>query len=91
MKWYVDAGQGNRGKASLELDITFGFLLLLGFFETVCDDISQHLLDLLDGEILRELKIWLAVYVKQTLSKYLLDINLLDLQVVQDIGERFKG
>jgi hypothetical protein len=71
--------------------MTFGLLLLLGLFEAVRNDISQHLLDLLDGEIFRELKVWLAVYLESNLSKYLLDIDFLDLQIVQHVRERFKG
>ena len=55
MERHVDAGKRDGGKSALELDVALGLLLLLRLVETVCNDISQHLLDLLNSEVLSEL------------------------------------
>jgi hypothetical protein len=49
---HIDAGQRDRGKASLQYDVAILLLLLLRGCKTTLDDISKHLLDLLDGELL---------------------------------------
>lgn len=56
MERYVDTGKRDGGETALELDVALELLLLLGPFVGAIDDIPQHLLDLLDGELLGQLK-----------------------------------
>jgi hypothetical protein len=46
---YVNTRQGDGGKPTLQLDVSFRFLLTLCFLIARLDDITEHLLDLLDG------------------------------------------
>jgi len=52
MEGHINAGQRYCSKASLQDDVAIFLLLLLSGRETALDDISKHLLDLLDGELL---------------------------------------
>lgn len=88
MEWYVDTWERNGSEPSLELDVAFRLLLLLRLVETTRDNIRQHLLDLLDSELLGELHIALITAHRTSNSNaYLLDINLLDLEVVQNVRQ----
>ena len=55
MEWYVDTRQGDGCKPTLQLDISFRFLLILRLLIARLDDITEHLLDLLDSVGLSEL------------------------------------
>jgi hypothetical protein len=52
---YVDTRQGDGSKPTLQLDVSFRFLLTLCLLKARLDDITQHLLDLLDGVGLSQL------------------------------------
>ena len=52
---HVDTREWDRGEAAFEFDVAFSLLLLLGFLEARVDDLGEHRLDLVDGELFREL------------------------------------
>ena len=86
MEWNVDAGQGNGGKATLEFDVALGALKLLSALEARVNNLAQHLLDLVHGEPLSQLK---GVDQLDVISiggrPYLLDVDLLHLEIVEDV------
>jgi hypothetical protein len=47
MEGNIDAGERDDGETTLEFDVPFSFLQLLGLFEAIRHVISEHLLDLL--------------------------------------------
>ena len=47
----VNAGKRNSGEATLESDVTLLLLLLLRLRVARADDLTQHLLHLVDGEL----------------------------------------
>ena len=53
---HINTRERDSGEATLELDVTFGLLELLCALEAGLDDVKQHLLDLLDAELLSELR-----------------------------------
>ena len=55
MERHVNARQRNGSEASLELNMSLRFLLLLSLFEARLDDLAEHLLYLLGDDLLREL------------------------------------
>lgn len=52
----IDTGKRNGGKATIELDVSLSFLLILCLGKARLNNLRQHLLDFLDGEALRELE-----------------------------------
>ena len=55
MERYVDTRQRDSGKPTLQLNVSFGFLLTLCLLEARLDDIAEQLLDLLNGVGLSQL------------------------------------
>jgi len=55
MEGHIYAGKRNGCEAALQLDITLRSLLLLSTLEAIHHDLPEHLLDLLDGELLSQL------------------------------------
>ena len=55
MEWYIDAGEWDRRKSTLQSDVACRLLKLRRFVVAVLDDFAQHLLDLLDSELLGQL------------------------------------
>ena len=55
MEGHVNTGERNGGEAALEGDVSLLLLLLLSLGMARGDDLPKHLLDLVDGELLREL------------------------------------
>ena len=55
MERHINTGERNRGKAALESDVALLRLQLLRLSEARVDDLAKHLLDLVDGELLRQL------------------------------------
>jgi hypothetical protein len=47
MEGSIDAGERDDSETTLEFDVPFSFLQLLGLFEAIRHDLSEHLLDLL--------------------------------------------
>jgi len=91
VEWYIDTRQ-DGGKPTLQLDVSFSFLLTLCFLIARLgrDNITERLLHLLrvDG-------VWSALYRHIKLKfhqepciylTYLSDVDLLNLEEVQDIG-----
>jgi hypothetical protein len=52
---YINARQRDGCKTALELDVAFCSLLLLGALEAFHHDVTEHLFNLLDGELLSPL------------------------------------
>jgi hypothetical protein len=55
MEWHIDTRKRDSCEASLKFDVPFGLLLLLGLIKAARNYVLQHLLDLLDSELLGEL------------------------------------
>jgi hypothetical protein len=86
---YVDTRQGDGGKPTLQLDISLRFLLTLCLLIARLDDITEHLLNLLDGVGLSQLCKGYGISCHQEPCIYLTylgDVDLLDLEEVQDVG-----
>lgn len=49
MERHVNARQWNRCEATLEFEMTFGFLLIQRLLMAGFNDLSEHFLDLLNG------------------------------------------
>ena len=90
MEGHVNAGKRNGGEAALEGDVTLLLLLLLRLGMARGDDLPKHLLDLIDGELLRELCDASVSDHTREQSTCLRDIDLLHLQVVKNVGERLQ-
>ena len=56
MERHVDTREGDGSEATLELDVSFGLLLLLCLLVARVDDLGEHRLDLVDGELLGKLQ-----------------------------------
>ena len=56
MEGHVDTGKRDCREAALEGNVALLLLLLLGLRVARVDDLPEHLLDLVDGELLRELR-----------------------------------
>ena len=52
---HIDAGKWDRSKATLESDISLLSLLFLRLRVARVDDLAEHLLHLVDGELLGQL------------------------------------
>ena len=89
MERYVNTRQGNGGKSTLQLDISFRFLLALCLLIARFDDITEHLLNFLDGVGLSQLSKGYGISFHQEPCihlTYLGNVDLLDLEEVQDVG-----
>ena len=92
VEWHIDTGKRDGSKAALKLDVALSRLLLLRLGEAGLDDLAEHLLDLLNSELLCQL---VGALTKATATgpsaTYLNDINLLDLQIIEDVGDSLEG
>ena len=55
MERYIDTRQGDGGKPTFQLDVSFRFLLILCLFVARLHDVAEHFFDLLDGVGLSQL------------------------------------
>ena len=53
---HVDTSERNSGETALKGDVTLSSLLLLSLGEAGINDLAEHLLHLLNGELLGQLK-----------------------------------
>ena len=91
MEGYIDTGKRDGCKATLERDVSLLGLLLLRLLEARLDNLTEHLLHLVDGELLGQLEP--GVNIQSTESKhptYLGNVDLLHLQVVQNVRQRLQ-
>lgn len=92
MERHIDTRKGNSSKSTLEFDVSLALLQVLGLPEARVDNIAKHLLHLLDSELLRQLISYSVLYHSCAKSKaYLSNIDLLNLQVVEDIGDSLES
>ena len=83
----INTGERNGGEAALESDVALLLLLLLRFRVAGADDLPQHLLHLVEGELLRQLCSWLATATQLQVSTNLANVDLLHLEVVENVRE----
>ena len=94
MEGHINSGERNSSKATFQLDVTFSLLKVLGTGERRLDDLAEHFLDLLDGELLSELvktQLLEPLNERTMLNEYLSNIDLLNLEIVEHIGQRLKS
>lgn len=75
MEGHVDTGEGNGGETTLERDEPGLLLEVLGLLDALVDNLAEVFLDLVDRHGLGELR----------------EINLLNLEEVEDVGERLES
>jgi len=86
---YVNTRQGDGGKSTLQLDISFRFLLALCLLIARLENITEHLLNFLDGVGLSQLFKEYGISFCQEPCIYLTylgDVDLLDLEEVRDVS-----
>jgi len=77
---YVDTRQGDGGKPTLQLGVSFSFLLTLCLLIARLDDITEHLLEEY-GQLYRHIRLVFHQELRIYLT-YLSDVDLLNLEEV---------